>query len=683
MKSPSNHVTIAGACLLMAGASAFAQVSTLEPVTVTATRVDKSLAEIPAAVSRTGQDEIQLGTEQLGLDEALDGVPGLFLQNRYNFAQDTRASIRGFGARSNFGIRGIKIIVDGIPETLPDGQGSVDGVDIGSAEQISVIRGPASSLYGNASGGAIIIDSEKGPREPFAELRSAGGDFGFRKHQLKFGGQKQSFNYLVNVSDTTIDGYRDNSEAENTQFNGRFQFDLSPRTSVITTLHHTDQPVANDPGGITEDDAEADPTAARDRNVEFASGEALEQTRVGFVVKTQLAENNSLETRVHQVSRDFNNRLPFENGGAVFLDRAYSGAGLKYTHEGSLAGLGNRLLVGIDYDVQDDDRSRFDNVAGIPGQQRLNQNEEVTSLGLYVQNETRLSDRTELTWGLRYDEVTFDVTDRFLSDGDDSGDVTLDQVSPMVGLSRALAEDVRLYATVSTAFETPTTTEFANPNGGGFNQSLEPQQSTNYEIGIKSLAGAHRFEAAIFHIDVEDELTPFELPDQPGRSFFENAGESSRDGIELAYAAEITSALEFSAAYTWSDFTFERFTNADGDSFDGNQIPGVPENLLHLQLSWFGDSGFYATWDANIVGSLFADNANEDKVDGYTVSNLRLGYNGFFGDWEVSPFLGVNNLLDEEYNSNIRINAFGKRYFEPAPERNAYIGVTVRKNFSG
>ncbi|MDH3536116.1 MAG: TonB-dependent receptor plug domain-containing protein, partial [Gammaproteobacteria bacterium] len=232
-----------------------AQTSGLDPITVTATRVEKTTAEIPAAVSVVGQDQIQLGTEQLGLDESLGGIPGLFFLNRYNFAQDLRASIRGFGARSSFGIRGIRIVVDGIPETLPDGQGSVDGVDLGSARQISVIRGPASSLYGNASGGAILIETERGPVLPFAELRATAGDFDFDRLQLKAGGEAGDLNYLLNLSDTSIDGYRDHSEFENTQFNGRFEYALSTTSSLLATLHHTDQPVANDAGAISAQEA--------------------------------------------------------------------------------------------------------------------------------------------------------------------------------------------------------------------------------------------------------------------------------------------------------------------------------------------------------------------------------------------------------------------------------------------
>jgi iron complex outermembrane receptor protein len=663
---------------------AVAVAASLEPIVITATRVDKTAEDIPAAVSVIGQDEIQMGAEQLGLDESMGRVPGLFFLNRYNFAQDLRASIRGFGARSNFGIRGIKIIVDGIPETLPDGQGSVDGVDIGSASRVSVIRGPASSLYGNASGGAILIESEQGTAIPFAEARVTKGDFDFNKTQLKVGGgDRGKLNYLVNVSDTNIDGYRNHNEFENTQLNGRFEYDLSPGSSLLTSIHHTDQPLANDPGGITAADAAADPTQARSQNVTFDAGESLLQTRIGLLYKTELSSDKNFEARIYHTDREFSNRLPFQNSGAVALDRNFAGGGLKYSVKGDIGGMQNRVLLGFDYDRQDDDRSRFDNLSGIIGPQVFEQNELVTSLGIFVQNETMLTDRTELTLGLRHDDIEFDVTDRFLTDGDNSGIVSMDQFSPMIGISLKGDNNTRFYATVSSAFETPTTTEFANPNGGGFNQSLKPQKSTNYEIGIKARSDNDRYEAAIFHIDVRDELTPFELAGQPGRSFFVNAGSSSRDGFELAYTRFITNQLEFTTAYTYSDFEFDRFTNANGDVFDGKQIPGIPQDLLHLDISWFAESGFYASWDSTYRGALFADNANLTKVESNIVSNLRLGHNTFFDDWELTTFAGVNNLFDEVYSDNIRINAFGGRYFEPAPERNVFFGVTLRKKFSG
>ena len=297
-----------------------------------------------------------------------------------------------------------------------------------------------------------------------------------------------------------------------------------------------------------------------------------------------------------------------------------------------------------------------------------------------MQNETKLNDVADLTVGARYDQIEFDVTDQFLSDGDDSGVVDLDEVSPMVGISFKRGDNTHLYATISTAFETPTTTEFANPSGGGFNQALEPQESTNYEIGIKTSTDNYRFEAALFHIDVENELSPF---DQGGRTFFENAGSSSRDGLELSYTRQLVEQVSFSMAYTYSDFVFDRFTDDNGNIFDGNQIPGIPQDLFHLDFSWRGGSGYYATWDTTYTGELFADNANSTNVESSSVTDVRFGHNGFYDDWEVASYLGVNNLFDEDYNNNIRINAFGGRYFEPAPEQNAYIGITVRRRFPG
>ena len=668
--------------LLFVSSLSVAQGAGLGPIVITTTIVEKISDEKPAAISVIGQAEIQLGSEQLGLDESLGRVPGLFTLNRYNFAQDLRLSIRGFGARSSFGIRGIKVIVDGIPETLPDGQGSVDGIDIGSASQITVIRSPSSSLYGNASGGVILIESERGPMIPFAEARATFGDYNFKKQQLKTGGDTGKLNYLLNLSDTTIDGYRDHSKFENNQLNTRLEARLSTTSSLLTTIHHTDQPAADDPGGLTSAEAASDPTQARAQNLSFDAGEELKQTRIGLLYKTSLSENHDLEARIYNTDRDFSNKLPFQNGGIVKLDRDFYGIGVKYTVEGDLGDKPNRLLVGIDFDRQDDDRSRFDNLQGVTGAQTFKQNELVTSLGAFLQNETKLSDIAELTVGIRYDEVRFNVNDQFLADGDDSGDINFDQVSPMVGISIRRSSNTHLYATISSAFETPTTTEFANPDGGGFNQSLEAQESINYEIGIKTKTSSYRFEAALFHIDIDNELTPFELPAQPGRIFFENAGSSSRNGLELSYTRQLAEQLRLSMAYTYSDFTFDRFTDTNGNEFDGNHSPGIPQDLLYLDFSWFGDSGFYAKWDVTYTGEIYADNANQISVESSTVSNLRLGHNVFYDDWEVASFLGVNNLFDEDYNDNIRINAFGGRYFEPAPERNAYVGITVRRYIS-
>ncbi|MFP4203828.1 MAG: TonB-dependent receptor plug domain-containing protein [Opitutales bacterium] len=194
----------------------------LEPVLVEATRTEIPIQEAPAAIGSVGQEAIQRGKQQIAIDEALKNVPGVFILNRYNFAQDTRISVRGFGAQADFGIRGIKLMVDGIPATTADGQGGVDGIDFGSSESIEVLRGPAAALYGTASGGVIRMESESGPSEPFAETRYAAGEHGFQNVQTKAGGEMDQLNYMVSASRLDFAGYRNHSRTESLKFNGKF-----------------------------------------------------------------------------------------------------------------------------------------------------------------------------------------------------------------------------------------------------------------------------------------------------------------------------------------------------------------------------------------------------------------------------------------------------------------------------
>lgn len=659
----------------------------LEEIIIEATRLSRPLDRVPAAVSVVSQDEIQLGRQQLGLDEALSRVPGLFMQNRYNFARDLRISIRGFGARAAFGIRGIKILVDGIPETLPDGTGQVDSIDLGAIRQIEVIRGPSSSLYGNASGGVISITSEDGPEIPFANARLTVGAYDFQKLQVKAGGQTDRMNYFVSLSDSKIDGYRAHSQAENTQLSGRFNFDLAGNSNFLAVVNVTDQPISNDPGGINAAQAAADPSSARDRNVTYDTGETLDQTRVGFVYSTPIGGQGALAARSYFVWRDFQNKLPqFPNADSVDLERFFAGGGITYTHSGVVGTMPNRFIVGFDIDDQDDDRRRFVNDQGTIGALLFDQNESFTAQGVFLQDELSLNDTLQFTFGLRYDEVEYSVEDRFLSDGDDSGTRKMNDVSPMLGILYSVSPDLSLYGTVSTAFETPSTTDFANPSGGGgFNPALDPQSATNYEVGLRGAIGdRHSYELAIFDIKVDDELVPFDID---GRNFFQNAGRSSRTGVELAIVSNPTDRIRASLTYSYGDYEFDDFrvisVDAGGtpsvvDDFAGNTIPGTVEHLLFGEISYTHPSGWFGVLDLLYVGEQFADNANAVKVGSYTIVNLRLGFERAVGSTIVSPFFGINNLFDESYNTDIRINAFGARYFEPAPERNAYAGVSVR-----
>jgi len=657
----------------------------LEEVVVEAARIPVDLSDLPFAAGRVGRDQVQLARQQLGLDEALASIPGLFFQNRYNFAQDLRIAIRGFGARANFGIRGIRIFADDIPLTLPDGQGSVDAIDLGSVEQIEVIRGPFSAVYGSASGGVIDIRTEDGPETPFVSGRLNTGSYGFLQMQAKAGGQTGRLNWLANLSTTELDGYRDHAAYESDLFNSKFRYDFNETTALTVVLNAVDSPIADDPGGLNAREVAEDRRQAAPRNLIYNAGEALDQKTLGLAFRKKIGENQELMLRNYYVRREFNNRLPFDvnsngQGGSVDLQRKFSGLGGNYGWDTVLGSHANRVVVGFDYDALRDHRKRFANNQGVIGNQTTDQDEDVTTIGLYVQDVLELSAAASLTLGARLDDVEYEVKDR--TGGGGSGQRNFKEFSPMIGLTWAVREAVNLYGNISTSFDPPATTELANPDGPtGFNQALESQIATNYELGMKGLlTGRLRYEAALFHIDVEDEIVPFEL-EGSGQSFFQNAGGSTHDGVEAALSIELTPGLTGTATYTWSDFTFDEFQGLSGEDYNGNRIPGIPEHLFNLDLSWSHPSGFHTAWDLLYVGSFYADNANEVATGDYMVSNIRAGFRWTTANWVFEPFAGVNNLFDENYMGNVRLNASFGRYYEPAPERNAYVGILLVYGF--
>lgn len=664
------------ACLVLPAGAQEPGDSVLDEIVVSATRRAALVRDVARSISVIDKERIQNGTQQLGLDEALAAVPGLYIQNSYNFSGDLRVAMRGFGARSSFGIRGIRVYVDGIPETLPDGQSGVDSIDLGSAQRIEVLRGPSSSLYGNASGGVISVTSELGEVDPYVEGRLATGEFGFLQYGVKAAGKLNETDYLFNLSKTELDGYRDHADFRGTQFNGRLGIPFGASDRLLVVLNIADQPVADDPGGINAAQVALDPASARARNLQFDGGETVQQQRLGFVYERE-RESGTLTLRNHYVWRDFANKLPFSGGGAVDLERFFYGFGAQFS-------LGEQLpdnvglSFGVDFDRQDDDRRRFDNNNGVLGAMTFAQNEQVDSSGVFIQGEIRPNDLWTLSAGLRYDEISYDVSDRFLVNGNDSGTLDFDELSASVGINYRLGEGV-LFAAYSSSFETATTTELANPDAsGGFNASLQPQLADNFEVGFKNSVGNVYYEIALFSIDLEDELIPFELAAFPSRTFYSNAGESSRDGIETALSWANDNGLRIDASFTWSDFKFDSFIDDNMNDFSGNQLPGLPKRFGYLGLTYNAQNGLSGTIEAVHSGDLYGNNANSVAVSSYTVANLRLMREFETGAWILRPYLGINNLLDEDYNNNIRINPFGGRFFEPAPPRNFYAGVVLR-----
>ncbi|MCC6201874.1 MAG: TonB-dependent receptor [Gammaproteobacteria bacterium] len=663
-----------------------------EEIQITAPRVAKELERIPQGVSVVTEEQIQRGLPQLTLDESLNRVPGLFMQNRHNFAQALRISIRGFGARSGFGIRGIKLLVDGVPATLPDGQGNVDEIDLGSTERIEVIRGPAASLYGASTGGVINVLTEEATDQPFLNARFSAGAHGYRQYQVKTGGQWQRLNYTISAGHLDLDGYRDNSYIERNVLNTRLRFDIDDTSDLTLTVNLIDIPEMGDPGALTAAEVVSNRRAANPSSLTYDGSEGRQQQRTSLSYRKAFGAHHEVKLRTYFAWLDFDNKLPFpgstalSNGGQVHFDRFYAGGGAQYTFDAPLGGHANRFTVGVDVDQQSDERRRYRNLTGgVRGALTMNQEENATTLGVFAQNEFAVTERLELTVGIRYDDVEFDIVDRFLTNnsGDDSGETSFDKVSPMVGLLWSPNEALNVYANYATAFETPTLTEFANPLGGGFNTSLRSQTADSFEFGLKgSLATAIPidYDFAAFRVEVDNELVPYEQDGFTGRTYYRNAGASTRDGVELAASAELVPGVTFGFAYTFMAAEFDTFRTAT-DNFDGKRIPGLPRHQLFAELKYRHDSGFYGAWDILHVGGFFADNANTAAQQAYQVSSLRLGYEGQVGSWIVAPFVGVSNLFDAAYNSNVRINASASRYFEPAPGQNVYGGLSVRYAF--
>ena len=664
-------------------------VTDLDEVIVTATRTEQSLADVSSAISVVEKDAIQAGRQQLGLDESLNRVPGVFFQNRYNFTQDLRVAIRGFGARANFGIRGIKVFVDDLPATLADGQSGVDDIDIGSVGRIEVIRGPSSALYGSASGGVMSLYTEDGPETPFAEARVTVGEYDHQKYQLKFGGQTGKLNYLVNGSYLENDGYRDNSRVEHGLVNSKFRYEFDDDSDLTVIFNLVDSPQADDAGGIREADVAADRRQAQPRNLSSNSGEELEQQKVGWIYRHSFGEDHEIRVRNYYLWRDFQTFLPIgshirfvSDDGVVEFDRFFFGGGAQYTYTGELFGRPNQFTAGFDIDIQEDDRQRYSNDAGIQGALSFDQLEEAEAYGFYIRNSLFLADNLQLTLGGRYDIVDLSVEDRFLANADQSGELDFDEFSPSVGLTWTATDSVSLYFNYATAFETPTFTELANParnlnvNLGGF-ASVDAQNADSFEIGARGLIGGRvYFDIAGFIMEVEDEVVS--VSNIGNRSFFRNA-DTDRNGIEASVVIDIVDGLQLTASYTYSDFEFDSFPSRM--DAEGKMLPGIPENQFFAELSYSHDSGFYLSWDILAVDDLAVNNNNSVMSDSYEVSNLRAGHTMQLAGFELSPFIGINNLFDTKYMSNLRLNGFGGRVFEPAPTLNVYGGVSVRLNY--
>jgi iron complex outermembrane receptor protein len=465
-------------------------------------------------------------------------------------------------------------------------------------------------------------------------------------------------------------------------------------TRLALTATNYDMPLGENPGALTLAQMRADPTQAEAQSVNRDARKTVRHSLVGIVAERGDG-GRELTALLFGGRRALDNPLPF---AVIDVDRTSGGAGLRGALPLAVAGIAQRLRLGVDVHHQDDDRRNFENCVNLAapitvptpecpvvGRERgvvtVDQRERVTGIGAYLHDELILGARTRLTIGARYDRVAFSVRDALTGDGDQSGDRTLHAVSPTAGLVVRLTPLAAAYASASSAFETPTVTELANrPDGSaGINPELEPQRSVTYEAGLRgTTVSALRWDVALFATRVRDELVPYEAPGGGGRRFFRNAGRTTRRGAEVALEGTL-GPLDVGAAYAYSRFVFDDYVVTSGGAstdHSGNRIPGIPEHALQASATWRG-AGFFATVEAAAAGGVHPDDANASRVNRYEVVHARLGATELFGSPTLAPVVGVQNVFDRTYASSVVVNAQGGRYFEPAPGRTLFVGLAL------
>ena len=650
----------------------------LEPIVITVPRIERDLLDTPAAVDRVDRREIRQGRAGRTLAEPLRQVPGLFFQNDFNYAQGLRISTRGFGARAPFGIRGIHLRVDGFPETLPDGQSQTDGIALEAAERIEVIRGPAAVAYGNAAGGVIDITTADGRDMAHSPVVSfEAGDFDTRELGLRTGGADDDWAHHLSAQAFTTDGHRAQSDTRRRRINAKITRTLGDGRELQGVVTLLDNPLAEDPGGLTRAEVDADRSAAAPNALALDSGQSVDQQRVGLRWRDGDVAGGELHLRGFYTRRDFEQQLPFPGSSLLGYERDFFGAAAEYSAGAAVAGRRVDGVIGVEAERQVDDRFRFAVDGGGAVQARTaDERQQATATGVFARGDLALTDRLDVTAGARLERVRFVIDDALTADGDDSGSRTFDETSGSVGFLYAVGAAHRLYGNLATAFETPTFTEFADPDGsGGFNPAIEPQRAQQLELGARGRLGDRvRYDLALFRVETRDELIAFEKND---RDFFENAGRTERNGVELGLDWIATDRLTLAAAWTWSDYRFERFVDRAGNDFSGNRLPGLPEHRLNLEADWQAADGRYARLSLRAVDDVFADNANRVRVDGYATLDLRLGRAWSARGRRVELWGGIDNVTDEEYIANVRVNASAGRYFEPAPGRRWIFGLEI------
>lgn len=674
----------------------------LADIVITATRVAAPAFNVPASISDVPAAALREDALGINLSDDIGFVPGLLAFDRHNYAQDQQVSIRGIGANSTFGIRGVRIYQDGIPQTGPDGQGQISQFNLDSAARVEVLEGPFSALYGNASGGVIQIFTADGTAPGEIRSKLGYGSFGQVRAGVDASDAVGPLNYNVDFTHFSWDGYRPHQSAHNESFNSKVNYAFGPRNTLTFVANVVSRPDADDPQGLTATQLAANPNQTSAAALQFDTRKSLEQQQGGLIYDLGLTDHQSLRLMGYYGHRTVLQFLsipvaaqkpPTSSGAVISLDRGFGGGDTRWTWQGPLAGRPLSWVAGVSFDTQNELRRGYNNFSGsllgVEGTLRRDENDIAKDIDEYTQASWSFAPRWSLTAGVRHSEVRFLSVDNYITptNGNDSGEITYTATSPVAGLLFAARPWLHLYASYGKGFQTPLDSELAyRPNGTpGLNFALRPARNNSGEIGAKVAAGRHfSADVAAFDTRTDDEIVV--ATNVGGRSTYQNAGRTRRSGAQGSIDYRFGGKWRAQLAYTYVEAIYidgyrtcaaAPCSAASLAISSGNRLPGVPRSDAYARLSWGGEIG----WNANIGGqymsTIAANDANTAFARSYAVFNVAGGYGAEIGSTRLSAFLRINNLLDRRYAGSVIADDSNAQYFEPAPGFNVFAGITA------
>ncbi|MFG0630349.1 TonB-dependent receptor family protein [Pseudomonas sp. xss_2] len=667
----------------------------LEPMVVTGTYAPNPSFDLPYSIDTVERGQIADGQLGVNLSEALNRVPGLVVQNRQNYAQDLQISSRGYGARSAFGIRGIKLLSDGIPASTPDGQGQAASLNLDVAERIEVLRGPASAIYGSNAGGVIQMFSRDGAGPPKVGLETTVGSDGFNKNHLYGEGGNDQAGFVLDASRLDTDGYRDHSAARRDQTFAKVHVRPDDDSRLALIFSSLEQNGTQDPLGQTWEAYKHDPRSVMPPAEQYNTRKSIHHQQVGMNYERYFGDA-TLQLNLYTGRRSVIQYLSIpktivsnrdRGGGVVDFDREFHGATLRWIQPVDVALGALTLTAGADYDRSRDDRRGYQNFSGdtlgVKGELRRDEQDTATSLDPYLQAHWEL-ERWTVDAGVRHSSMEMEVNDHFLSNGDASGSKKYQRTTPTLSVMYAFTPDLHGYISAGKAFETPTQAEMAYAPGSveGFNFGLKPSTSTQYELGLKARPDERtRINVAVFEIHTRDEIVV--LASEGGRTSYHNAGKTLRRGLELGIQRELSEQWQANLAYTLLDATYDEAFSQGSNSIDkGNHLPGVPRSSVFGELVWKPRAGISMGLEGQYRSKVYVEDTNDQHAaPSYAVFNWRTRLEQQYGPWTFHQLVRLDNLLDRQYVGSVIVGDGNGRYYEAAPGRSWYAGAGLEYQF--